>query len=223
MIGTRAVPLFMIAAVGLAAPTRPAAQAPLVAGVIDSGTVVRLHLQSGDRVAARLVSPFAPDSASFRYRRYGSSLLQGPVVRPAAEVVRIDLADGSRTVRGVILGTAACMVPVILFSPLAGDYSAALSQGLSYAFPICGGAGALIGSGTKVWVPAVGPRPAPPGERGAVRGALVGAAIGAGIPLLVCFTTTAGRCEAEHGPRQLAISLGVVGAVFGAVLGGDSP
>jgi hypothetical protein len=75
---------------------------------LDSGTVVRLHWFDGPE-QARLVAPFAWDSAVMRYCRYpspvcGDSTLNQPRVRSVQNLACLNVRRGSRTGRGALIG-----------------------------------------------------------------------------------------------------------------------
>ena len=139
------------------------AQAPGPAAALDSGTVVRLYWPAGNE-KARLLAPFGRDSALVRYCRYpsplcGDSALNPTRARPARDLVRIEVRQGSRTGRGALIGAGVGAL---------GGLAVLLGRGLSdepawstgrQVLTLAGAAGiwslfgALIGSASDDWAP----------------------------------------------------------------------
>jgi hypothetical protein len=107
----RTLHLALLVAV-LAARAAPAQQppvtAPLVTQRLDSGTVVLLRLRDDVIETGRLLAPFARDSATFTYCPWpGSPCAKGAsrqVVRPAREVLGIEVHRGTAWKAGAVLG-----------------------------------------------------------------------------------------------------------------------
>ena len=84
------------------------AQQPLVTRSLDSASVVRLRLASGQRVHAVLLSPFTSASDAVTFRPFvGDCGVPRAVCRirtPSSEVRTIEVARGNRAGRGALIG-----------------------------------------------------------------------------------------------------------------------
>ncbi len=138
-----------------------AAQAPVIRQVLDSGTLVRLHMAGDSIVRGRLIAPLAPGAATLFYCRYPGPpcrVADDPGARqmPASSIQRIDVArsSGARTggiigaVIGLLIGTSLGQVCFDGPCPSAGH--AALHAGLPVA-AVFALLGATIGSGLIHW------------------------------------------------------------------------
>jgi hypothetical protein len=153
-------------ALGIAVPTLPAQQ-PLVRTTLDSGTVVRLHLNTGDAEAGRLLAPFATDSTTFRFCRFPAPPCSGPAgpryaERLVADVRSVDRHTGTRWKRGALVGAVIGTTWVVslfasgadCFPDLAGISrvgACATSIGGFISIPAL--VGAIVGSGWHTWRP----------------------------------------------------------------------
>jgi hypothetical protein len=94
--------------VALFAASAALAQQPPLTQPLDSGAVVRLRIGNGTFEGARLLAPFARDSATFTYCPWpGSSCAKGAsrqVIRPAREVLGIEVHRGTAWKAGAVLG-----------------------------------------------------------------------------------------------------------------------
>lgn len=153
--------LMLALVVTATASPRLAAQR-LVATPLDSGAVVRLHLYSGERVVARLIAPFGPDSAAIRYCPYQARPC-GPepdllrVARPAADLERVERPVGSKASTGFAVGAGIALALGIASANLTSALCecrtdatrVALGVALSGAF--WGTVAALIGANSPRW------------------------------------------------------------------------
>ncbi|MGD8727631.1 MAG: hypothetical protein PVH40_08295 [Gemmatimonadales bacterium] len=140
------------------------AQVPLVRYGLGPGTVVRLHLESGQHERGKLLAPFAPDSTTFRYCLYPAPVC-GPDARYyrerlAAEIRALDLHQGTRAGVGALIGLPVGIAVGIILTEfaesagereLSGGERTALLLGNSAVFA---GIGALIGGTMDRWRPA---------------------------------------------------------------------
>lgn len=135
---------------------------------LDSGTLVRLHFDSGSVVAGRLLAPLAADSGTIRYCLYPRPRCTAMAGRNYAEastasIRHIEVQRGTHAVRGAIIGAAVGAAALIVMSYAAGlgaktpsevggvaQWTLGLAVGL--AFPA--GIGALFGSQSPRWGPA---------------------------------------------------------------------
>ncbi len=81
--------------------------------LVDSGTVVRLHLQGGSSEVGKLETALQPSSTVIRYCPYPAPPCSddGPPVteRASGDVVSIDAQRGTEAARGALLGAGAGM------------------------------------------------------------------------------------------------------------------
>ncbi|MGD0483541.1 MAG: hypothetical protein ABSB58_02685 [Gemmatimonadales bacterium] len=91
----------------LIAHAAPAQQPPLTQP-LDSGAVVRLRLGNGSLEGARLLAPFARDSAAFTYCPWPAPTCakgsERQVVRLSREVLGIEVHRGTAWKAGAVLG-----------------------------------------------------------------------------------------------------------------------
>jgi hypothetical protein len=140
------------------------AQAPLLTQPLDSGAVIRLRLRDGSREGAKLLTRFAPDSQSFSYCRWPAlPCVRGGerhVVRPAREVLGVEIHRGSQWKLGGIVGALAGVpmgFELIALSEFMGEQSLSGPERFrAIAGSVVGWAlfGAMIGEFFQRWGPA---------------------------------------------------------------------
>lgn len=79
---------------------------------LDSGTLIRAHLASGETVRGRLLRTVMPSSSVLTFCRYPAtpcaSLFDQHVDSlPASQVTRLDVAHGNHLLKGALIGGAA--------------------------------------------------------------------------------------------------------------------
>jgi hypothetical protein len=138
-------------------PAWLSAQRLLPLPALDSGTAVRLDLRSGQRVAGKLVAPFTPDSARFRFCRYPAPpCIQGGdryAELLAADVLAIQVRTGTKIVPGAVLGTLFGLgvgFATLSFSDSKPSFSRRVAT-LGVSVLIVGGIGLSIGAGSDEW------------------------------------------------------------------------
>ena len=137
----------MVAVAGLCLGTATyAAAQDRAPAVLDSGSVVRVHLASGGPAVGRLLIPFTPASPSLRYCAYKS-----PGCRtssdfihevPRDSIVALDVRSGSHGGKGALIG-AGIGAGLALFTASLADNGV---PGGAWSFAALGAAdGALVG------------------------------------------------------------------------------
>ena len=130
---------------------------------LDSGTTVRLQLLSGRRVTGKLLAPFARDSVRFRLCLYPAP----PCVpggeryaeQPAADVVELQIRNGTKAIPGLALGSAAGLGLGLLgidFAESMGETKLSTAEKVttvSLSVLLVGGLGLMIGGGLDRWRP----------------------------------------------------------------------
>jgi hypothetical protein len=148
-------------------PTQVLAQDRLVRATVDSGTLIRMHPDSGPYLRGRLVAPLTPTSTLVHVCRYpappctpqsDSSAFQRI---PTSSLARIDVQEGNNWVNGAMVGG---LIGGFLFG-LAGAFANGMceeSEGCASvpAYVMVGGVsigalGALIAGASPRWRPAL--------------------------------------------------------------------
>jgi hypothetical protein len=138
------------------------AQARVSLPSLDSGATVRLQLRSGTRVTGTLLTPFGPDSSSFRYCLYPAP----PCVtsghryaeQPAANVVGVQVRRGTHAIPGVAIGSVVGVglgFALIDLGESLGEstYSSSKKTGvLTLSTLLWAGLGLMVGAGLDKWV-----------------------------------------------------------------------
>jgi hypothetical protein len=147
---------------GFAASSLAAQQVP-VSQPLDSGSVVRLAWREGPKRIGRLLAPLTPESDAVVYCRYpgppcGHGWPANPEIRPARELVSVEVRHGDRAGRGAILGVGVGIAILGLGrwafadadspAPLTGQRA----TGAAIFVALAAGIGALIGRGSARWV-----------------------------------------------------------------------
>ena len=157
----------LLALASVVAPTDVAAQGRLVRATVDSGTLIRMHPDSGPYLRGRLIAPLTPTSTLVHVCRYpappctatsDSSAFQRI---PTSSLARIDVQEGSNWTNGAVVGG---LIGGFLFG-LAGAFANGMceeSEGCASvpAYVMVGGVtfgalGALIAGGSPRWRPAL--------------------------------------------------------------------
>ncbi len=144
---------------GVATPQEPGAAA------LDSGTLVRMHLRSGEAVRGRLLQTFRPSDATLTFCRYPgtpcATLSDARVDKmPAAHVEQIDVAHGTHWIRGALIGGVVGGLLAMFYIQLGHglcDDSACEAESARYgraAFALALGLGVAFGSQSVGWRPA---------------------------------------------------------------------
>jgi hypothetical protein len=139
-------------------------QEALVRQTLDSGTVLRLHLQDARMEKGKLLTPFTPDDTIFHYCRYPAPPCavgdNRYVERPAWDVSSVDIRSGTRIWWGVGIGVPIGLAWSYMTVGLI-EYGRETNVGTGEAIRITllstavwAGLGALIGAGIDVWKPA---------------------------------------------------------------------
>ncbi len=143
------------------APLCLSAQQPPALPQLDSGTVVRLQLRSGNSVKGKLLAPFAAESARFRYCTYPAPPCQVGSDRyreqPAANVASWQVRRGTRAVPGLVVGGVLGVwlgFEAVDFAESVGESK--LSSGerrrtIAVSTLAIGALGYLIGAGLDKW------------------------------------------------------------------------
>jgi hypothetical protein len=128
---------------------------------LDSGAVVRLHWADRSE-KARLLAPFAWDSALVRYCRYpspvcGESTLNLPRMRSVGDLARLEVRRGSRTGRGALIGAGFGTLAALVVLHTQGLSDAPRLSGDQQILTVAvlaatwGAFGALIGAASDNW------------------------------------------------------------------------
>ena len=137
--------------------SRAPAQAPLLTQPLDSGTLVRLQLTSGDRLRGRLLAPLQPASERVELCRYPgnpcSDSTGEQTVATLSNAVRLELAAGNHAVRGGVAGALGIVAVALLANATVGAANDnTLSAGTVVSMAVVAGViGALAGSTDIVW------------------------------------------------------------------------
>lgn len=130
---------------------------------LDSGTVIRLTWGKDHPVVGRLMAPLGPDSRAVVFCRYpgppcGMGSGVRPQVRPAQDLVRVEVQRGSRAARGALWG-AGIAIAVLGLGQLAvprsdteARWTAVRVAGAVTFVALSSGMGALIGRRSARWV-----------------------------------------------------------------------
>jgi hypothetical protein len=146
---------------GFLASSLAAQQVP-VSQPLDSGTVVRLGWREGPKRIGRLLAPLTRESDAVVYCRYpGPPCAHGrpfdPEVRPARELLSVELRRGDRAGRGAILGVGVG-IAILGLGRLAADADSPApltgqrATGAVAFVALAAGIGALIGRRSARWV-----------------------------------------------------------------------
>ena len=121
---------------------------------IDSGSIVRLQLASGQRLVGRLVAPI-PSGNHILYCSYPGhpcvdSLAKRPVSIPASSVTRIEVPNGNHLLEGALAGAAGAFLATLLLNQLGFEKGVSQQTGRAW---IAGGfvIGALVGLTDPKW------------------------------------------------------------------------
>jgi hypothetical protein len=161
------IPFIVLAlVVATATTTRSAsAQDRFLTVPLDSGALVRLHLDDGTVVRGRLLRPFAPDSTQLAYCRYPAPPCRHPdsprvAHLDAALVSALEIQRGTRLWRGVAIGAGIGAALGWLAGSLYNGFCDYVGCGTPISLWMLSGTvqlgawGALFGSQSVVWGPA---------------------------------------------------------------------
>jgi hypothetical protein len=149
-------------------PTHVAAQGRLVRATVDSGTLIRMHPDSGPYLRGRLIAPLTPTSALVHVCRYPAppctpeSDTSAFQQIPTSSLARIDLQEGTTWVNGAIIGGGVGG----LLGAFIGGFGASMCEqsdgcgvsalGIGLVGMVAGGGvGAVIGTAFPRWRPAL--------------------------------------------------------------------
>ena len=136
-------------------------QQPLVPRTLDSGTVVRLHVESGDRTVGKLLVPFGLDSTRLRFCQYPA-----PPCTPGGtrygeylseQIRRLEIHRGTAAKRYAIIGAIVGLPLGILGRALAesnAEQDLPLTQNVAILVTpsaILALVGALVGGNVHSW------------------------------------------------------------------------
>jgi len=138
------------------------AQGVLLTQPLDSGILVRAQLVGGGRVQGRLLSRLGPSDRGIEMCRYPGSPCTSTappgreIVLPLSNVTRLEIAVGSRTWRGALVGgLSALLGAVVGDAVLAGGAARRGYPGVLVGCLASGAVlGAILGSTEIVWGPA---------------------------------------------------------------------
>ena len=140
------------------------AQAPPFTQPIDSGSLVRIRLVSGDQVLGRLVARFGPSTDRMVFCRYPGnpcldSTAAGLRVQLRSGIAQVEVATGSRAAHGAVIGglvgLGLGLLEGALISALCDSDNCPQPAALVVAGTVGGVAwGAIFGSTSIVWRPA---------------------------------------------------------------------